>query len=378
MVVTVKVFLFRFVLLHNHPKLIKMDLGMTGTPNLNNSVLTAVKSQPNIDYLLKALEQTEAYTYLSQISKVYGFPAIKNGFEAGLETIKETINNPSQNFPNASLNSLVRMIDRIIISAGHYYAIDLYTKNHIVSDIASIRTSFKLDKEFADAYPQRKHDGNVTGGTVNGTYLTEILDTGDGTAFIFSYLYNQKVKGTRGLGLTNIPNQSFITAFVPHKGERIEYRAPRSLGKRESSKAINSTRDKFLNLLDEFNIRPDVKSINFIKAIESILNDQTFGRAVQLIYNGKNTGYDVNIYCRSDDSDEGRDVEIKNTKKKDTFVVRSIAVRFKNQNDSFTEMGLDPNKKLWIDNKFCGEFYVDYPEDTLTLNGLIENVIARA
>ncbi|REF09770.1 hypothetical protein [Pantoea ananatis] len=351
---------------------------MTGAPNFQKSAISVNASHVTLDFLLKALEQTEAYSYLSQISKVYGFPAIKNGFESGLEIIKDAINNPSQNFPNANLTSLVKMIDRIIISGRHYYAIDLYKKTSIVGEIASKKSLFKLDKEFADLYPQRKHDGNSTGPIVNGTHLTEILDTGDGTAFVFSYLYNQKVKGTRGLGLTNIPNQSFTTVFVPNQGGRIEYRAPRELGKRESSKAISSTRDKFLNLLDEFKIEVDVNSINFIKVIENILHDPTFGRAVQLIYNGKNTGYDVNIHCRSDENDEGRDVEIKNTKKKDIFIVRTIAVRFKNQNDSFTELGLDPNKKMWVDNKFCGEFYIDFPEDTLTLNGLIENVIARA
>ncbi|ADU71571.1 hypothetical protein [Pantoea sp. At-9b] len=351
---------------------------MIGKPQMNNSASTVVSSQHSLDYLLVALEQTDSYSYLSQISKVYGFPAIRNGFDSGMDSIKETINNPSANFPNANLTSLVKMIDRIIISGSHYYAIDTYTTKDIVKDIGLNLSSFKLDKEFAQLYPQKKYDGNSTGALVSGIYLTEIIDVGDGTAFIFSYLYNQKVKGTRGMGSTNIPQQSFTTAFIPNKGERIEFRASRSLGKRESSKAIGYTRDKFLNLLDEVGIKPDVKTVNFIKAIQSILNDVAFGRAVQLIYNGKNTGYDVGIHCRSDENDEGREIEIKNTKKKDTFVIRSIAVRFKNQNNSFTELGLDPNKKMWVDHKVCGEFYVDFPDDTLNLNRLIENVIARA
>lgn len=355
-----------------------MDSSMISTPKMNQQANTSVTSQHSLDYLLVALEQTDSYSYLSQISKVYGFPAIKNGLDSGLETIKEAVENPNKNFPNANLTSLVRMIDRIIISGSHYYAIDKYTTKDAVKNINSNKSLFALDKEFAQLYPQKKYDGDSYGAVVSGIYLTEIIDTGDGTAFIFSYLYNRKVKGSRGLGLTNIPQQSFTTAFVPNKGERIEFRASRNLGKRESSKAIGYTRDKFLNLLDVVGIKLDVKTINFINAIQNILNDAAFGRAVQLIYNGKNTGYDVGIYCRSDENDEGRDVEIKNTKKKDTFVVRSIAIRFKNQNDSFTELGLDPNKKMWIDHKVCGEFYIDFPDDTLTLNGLIENVIARA
>ncbi|MCV6021646.1 hypothetical protein OFO93_34630, partial [Escherichia coli] len=87
------------------------------------------------------------------------------------------------------------------------------------------------------------YDRTSTKAVTPGTHLTKCLDTGDGYAFVFSYLYNVKIKGANNTNPTNVPYQFFTTVFIPNKNKRVEYRIPRNLGKREGSKALIGTRN---------------------------------------------------------------------------------------------------------------------------------------
>ncbi|EFB2247759.1 hypothetical protein KUF00_002708 [Escherichia coli] len=339
--------------------------------------VVANNSQQVLSDLITALEQTNLYSFISQIATVYGFPPVKGGMDAVLKAIEASIQNPTAAFPNATLNSLEKMIDRIIISGSNYYSIDETQDPNFQSVIQHVFSTSVTDSRYENSYPRKLYDGNSLGNNVKGLYLTKLIDTGDGFAFIFSYVYSVKIKGSRGLGLSYTPQQQFITVFVPHNKNRIEYRLPKNLGKRETAKALASVRNKFFDMLISTNNTIHFEQLNFYNVINSIITDRSFGKAVQIIYVGSNTGCDANVIGRKDPTYEARDVEITNKKRNDIYTPRAVAVRFYRNNGDFTELGLDPNKKSWLDNNFCGEFYVDFPEDTISLNGLIENVISR-
>ncbi|EJG9787289.1 hypothetical protein NRT42_001614 [Klebsiella pneumoniae] len=339
--------------------------------------LTSNNSSKSISELVAALEQTNLYSYISQIATVYGFPPVKGGMDASLAAIEASIQNPTAAFPNATVSSLEKMIDRVIISGSNYYSIDETIDPNFQPFVHKIFKSSVPESQYESLYPKRLYDGNSLGKNIKGFYLTKLLDTGDGLAFIYSYIYSVKIKGSRGLGLSYTPQQHFVTAFVPNNKNRVEYRIPKLLGKREAAKALLALRNEFYDLFVKNNYNVVFQSLNFYNAITNIIADKQFGRAVQIIYVGSNTGSDANVIGRKDPTYEARDVEIKNTKRNDIYSPRSVAVRFYRNNGDFTELGLDPNKKSWLDDSFCGEFYIDFPEDTLSLNGLIENVISR-
>ncbi|GCW61569.1 hypothetical protein HmCmsJML116_03830 [Escherichia coli] len=350
--------------------------------NLNTAVAQSSRATKSASHslsdLLKALDQADMYAYLSQISTVYGFPPLKRGMDAALLSIDEVINVPSVSFPNADLKSLSSMIDRINIAGSHVYSIDISQTVGFHKKIQHVFKTAVPEKKYAQKYPVKIYDGTSTKAVTPGTHLTKCLDTGDGYAFVFSYLYNVKIKGAKNTNPTNVPYQFFTTVFIPNKNKRVEYRIPRNLGKREGSKALIGTRNAFNDLLQIAGVNIQLNSLNFYNAIKSILADRKFGRAVQIVYVGDSTGSDANMVGRSDPTYEARDVTVENKKRKEMYSPRMIAVRFKGTGDNFTEVGIDPNKKSWLDNNFCEDFYIDFPADTITLNGLIDNVIARA
>ncbi|EHD8981665.1 hypothetical protein ACEZ5N_004181, partial [Salmonella enterica subsp. enterica serovar Montevideo] len=144
-------------------------------------------------------------------------------------------------------------------------------------------------------------------------------------------------------------------------------------------KAILGTRNEFDAILKQGNIQLVRNQLNFYKAIGKIHKDVSYGRAVHIVYNGTNTGSDVKFTCRTNPAYNARELEVNDkSNNNDVFECRAIAIRIDSQNASGvvrTELGLEPNKKQWLDNLLCSEFYIENPSDTNSLNGIINHVI---
>lgn len=331
--------------------------------------------------LLKGLQETDQFSYTTQLGPVYGFPVSGKGWDACIDVIEESILNPSTDRPNATLDNLESLVNRVIISASHFYSIDSITptdpQKRALDDLvvsASINTSLSI------TYPNKKYVGHINTSTVYpGTFLTQTKNMGDGISFIFSYIYNDTPRIPGSILTQTLSYQFFTVAFIPKDYSRIEFRVPKTIPKKYLATAILGVRNEFNNILTQAQISLNKTSLNFYKAISKLHADKKYGRAVHIVYNGTNTGSDVKFTCRSNPAYNARELEVNDkSNNNDSFECRAIAVRLDTQNASGvvrTEIGLEPNKKQWLDNAICTEFFVENPADTTSLNGIINHVI---
>ena len=125
---------------------------MTAQTNLNqqtNPVSNADRQR--LSNLLKGLQETDQFSYTTQLGPVYGFPVSGKGWSACLDLIEDSILNPTTDRPNANLDNLDSLVDRVIISASHFYSIDSITPtdpqkralDHLVvsAPLGKVRTS---------------------------------------------------------------------------------------------------------------------------------------------------------------------------------------------------------------------------------------------
>lgn len=357
---------------------------MTAQANVNQNLVTTASavSAQKLSSLLLGLKQTDQFAYTTQLGPVYGFPVSGKGWDACLEVIRESIDNPTDERPNATIDNLESLVNRVIISGAHFYSIDSIApddpqKRALDHLIASASTN----PNYASVYPQKKYTGDHINQTVvfPGTFLTHCKNMGDGIAFIFSYIYNETPKIPGSMITNSVSHQFFTVAFIPNDYSRIEFRIPKNIPKKHLQKAIIGTRNEFNSILTKANIQLTKTQLNFYKAIDKIYKNTSYGRAVHIIYNGTNTGSDVKFTCRGNPAYNARELEVNDkSNNNDSFECRAIAVRIDTQNASGvvrTELGLEPNKKQWLDDVICSEFYVENPSDTASLNGIINHVI---
>ena len=357
---------------------------MNAHANVTQNLATTLSNvdAQRLSNLLSGLKQTDQFAYTTQLGPVYGFPVSGKGWDACLDMIQESVENPTPERPNTTIDNLESLVNRVIISGAHFYSIDsIAPTDPQKRALDHLVVSAPTNTNCALVYPQKKYTGNQVNQTsvTPGTFLTHSKNMGDGIAFIFSYIYNEVPK-IPGSALTHtISHQYFTVAFIPTDYSRIEFRVPKNISKKHLQKAITGTRNEFNAMLTQANIRLNSTTLNFYKAISKIRNDSTYGRAVNIIYNGTNTGSDVKFTCRTNPSYNARQLEVSDkSNNNDSFECRAIAVRIDAQNASGvvrTEVGLEPNKKQWLDDEFCGEFYVENPSDTASLNGIINHVI---
>ncbi|UQY43282.1 hypothetical protein [Mixta hanseatica] len=355
---------------------------MTAQANLNQqTTVVSDVDRERLSNLLKGLQETDQFSYTTQLGPVYGFPVSGKGWSACLDVIEDSILNPSEDRPNANLDNLDSLVNRVIISASHFYSIDSITPtdpqkralDHLV-------VSAPTEKNLADIYPKKKYVGEVNTSTVYpGTYLTQTKIMGDGIAFIFSYIYNEAPR-MLGTALTHTLSYQFFTiAFIPNDYSRIEFRVPKTIPKRHLAKAMLGVKNALNYIFEQAQVNLNKTSLNFYKAISKLHADSTYGRAVHIVYNGTNTGSDVKFTCRTNPAYNARELEVNDkSNNNDSFECRAIAVRLDSQNASGivrTEVGLEPNKKQWLDDAICPEFFIENPADTASLNSIINHVI---
>lgn len=360
-----------------------MDLiQMTAQTNLNQQAYPVSNAdRQRLSNLLKGLQETDQFSYTTQLGPVYGFPVSGKGWSACLDLIEDSILNPTTDRPNANLDNLDSLVDRVIISASHFYSIDAITPtdpqkralDHLV-------VSAPLDRSLADFYPKKKYTGEINTSVVYpGTYLTKTKHMGDGILFVFSYIYNESPRIPGAILTHTISHQFFTIAFIPNDYSRIEFRVPKTISKRHLAKAMLGVKNALNHIFEQAQISLNKTSLNFHKAISKLHADSTYGRAVHIVYNGTNTGSDVKFTCRTNPAYNARELEVNDkSNNNDSFECRAIAVRLDTQNASGvvrTEVGLEPNKKQWLDDAICPEFFIENPADTASLNGIINHVI---
>lgn len=357
---------------------------MTAQANVNQNLVSSVNniSAQRLSSLLLGLKQTDQFAYTTQLGPVYGFPVSGKGWDACLDVIRDSIENPIVERPNATIDNLESLVNRVIISGAHYYSIDSMTPSDPQKRaLDHLVVSASTNTICATVYPQKKYTGNDINKTtvVPGTYLTHSKNMGDGVAFIFSYIYNEVPKNLGNITANTISYQYFTVAFIPKDYSRVEFRVPKNIPKKHLQKAILGTRNEFDAILKQGNIQLVRNQLNFYKAIGKIHKDVSYGRAVHIVYNGTNTGSDVKFTCRTNPAYNARELEVNDkSNNNDVFECRAIAIRIDSQNASGvvrTELGLEPNKKQWLDNLLCSEFYIENPSDTNSLNGIINHVI---
>jgi hypothetical protein len=135
---------------------------MTAQTNLNQQANPVSSMDRQLSNLLKGLQETDQFSYTTQLGPVYGFPVSGKGWSACLDLIEDSILNPTTDRPNANLDNLDSLVDRVIISASHFYSIDSITPtdpqkralDHLV-------VSAPLDRSVADFYPKKKYTGEI-------------------------------------------------------------------------------------------------------------------------------------------------------------------------------------------------------------------------
>ncbi|RDT52436.1 hypothetical protein DXF93_21475 [Escherichia coli] len=358
---------------------------MTAQTNLNQEAYPVINvDRQRLSNLLKGLQETDQFSYTTQLGPVYGFPVSGKGWSACLDLMEESILNPTKDRPNANLDNLDSLVDRVIISASHFYSIDSITPTDSQKRaLDNLVGSAPLDRSLADFYPKKKYTGEINTSVVYpGTYLTKTKHMGDGILFVFSYIYNESPRIPGAILTHTISHQFFTIAFIPNDYSRIEFRVPKTISKRHLTKAMLGVRNALNHIFEKAQISLNKTSLNFHKAISKLHADSTYGRAVHIVYNGTNTGSDVKFTCRTNPAYNARELEVNDkSNNNDSFECRAIAVRLDTQNASGvvrTEVGLEPNKKQWLDDAICPEFFIENPADTASLNGIINHVISES
>jgi hypothetical protein len=341
--------------------------------DIENPVLT-----PN-ELLVLGLSQTGQLACLKRIATKYGFK-IMSRWESAVESMKQSLENPSASNPNATYDNLRRIAIKIITSCNNVYSIDEIVNNQDSAKIAALKSFTDFTPHFAKIFPARLDEDTGLPNTP-GHHLTAIESLGDGTAIIFSYVLLRKVSGSRRMQSTLYPTQYFNTVFIPNDLSRIEYRVDRSIGKRHIDGAMAGLRDHFISFLTSQKIQLGLDSVNFYKAIDNIYKDAGYGRIVQADFMDISNGDDAQLRCRTNPQYDARQCQVSKKSNKSHYNVCGVAVRFdfENRDDKYhNEIGFEPNKADWLNRQFCGSFYFEQPSDDLTHYGVINDILIRA
>jgi hypothetical protein len=191
---------------------------------LTAAVPSSVTLPSKQERLLLGLEGSAEQAFARVVAKAYGF-RISNRWDKTVNNINDDILSTDLKYQNCTVDTLEKVVDRVITSANHHYAV--YKLSHVES--SQVRAALSgligqvITNNYAQTYPELV-DFNLHPTASTGHYLCKVVDMGDGFACIFASIEKEALQGYRGIASAMITSQYFHTAFIPHNADRVEIR----------------------------------------------------------------------------------------------------------------------------------------------------------
>ncbi|MEB2419512.1 hypothetical protein [Citrobacter sp. R-1.5.2] len=337
------------------------------------------------ELILLGLMQTEQLGYFSLVGGRHGFVATSR-WNTTIESIRNTLDNPTQGNKHATLQALKAITIKIITGANHYYAIDEIatgSETRKLSNLITLMSEPGRENEFSKVFPSRLTEENGLPAYA-GHHLAAVEKLSDGIALIYAHVQIKKIPKGKYAGET-YSEQYFNTVFIPNTLSRIEYRIDRKLGSRAAAKAMEEIRYEFLALLNLKDINLQLTSVNFYKAINNAYQDKNYGRVVQADAVNAINDEDANFRCRSGKKYDARYRKIVRTETGTDVDMPiefyCVCVRFDyttGSEEHFNEIGFETTRQNYMNKQFCGSFFMTQQSDNVPHMGVIDDILKRA
>lgn len=329
--------------------------------------------------LLLGLESSAEQAFARVVAKAYGF-RISNRWDKTVQNVNDDIQSTDVKYQNCTVDTLEKVVDRVIISANHHYAIYKLSP----TDSTQIRSALSglvgqaINNNYAKTYPELV-DFNLHPTSSVGHYLCKVVDMGDGIACIFASIEKEALQGHRAISSTMITTQYFHTAFIPHNADRLEIRISDKAPSRFHDKHFTAINNAFIDILVQQGVKYPSTLVNLFKCIESYFNDPSSGRIVHAILTTGQDSKDAELKNLRSKDYCARTQKVVDTKNNFNYVCRAILLRNPYSNNIPDEIDISffPHKNTWEAN-YCGSVQIKKPQTSLVLNSIISDILARS
>ncbi|WP_323981642.1 hypothetical protein [Aeromonas media] len=331
------------------------------------------------DRLLSGLESSAEQNFARVVAQAYGF-RVSNRWDRTVQNVKDDIQSTDPRYQNCTVDTLEKVVDRVIISANHHYSIYKLS----LADSTQVRAALSgligqaINNNYAKTYPDLV-DFDLYPTAIPDHYLCKVVDMDDGIACIFASVEKEAIRGYRAMSSTMITSQYFHTVFIPHNADRIEIRISDKTPSRFHDKHFVAINNAFIDILAQQGVRYTGILVNLFGCITSYFNDAGSGRIAYAILTTGQDSKDAELKNLKSNDYCARTQKVVDTKNNFSYECRAILLRkqcTQNSSDE-TEVSFFPHKGVWEANS-CWSVQIKKPQTSIVLNSIISDVLARA
>lgn len=346
---------------------------------LTAAVPSSVTLPSKQERLLSGLESSAEQTFARVVAQAYGF-RISNRWDRTVQNVNDDIQSTDPKYQNCTVDTLEKVVDRVIISANHHYSIYKLS----LADSTQVRAALSgligqtINNIYAQTYPELV-DFNLHPTASTGHYLCKVVDMGDGFACIFASVEKEAIQGYRAIASAMITSQYFHTAFIPHNADRVEIRISDKAPSRFHDKHFVAINNEFIDLLVQQGVKYTGTLTNLFKCIESYFSDASAGRIAHAILTTGQDSKDAELKNLRSNDYCARTQKVVDTKNNFNYECRAILLRKPYGHNSLDEVDISffPHKNAWEANH-CWSVQIKKPQTSIALNSIISDVLARA